>query len=201
MTHLSENEIALSVTNDTGLAGRVYANWHYRSCPSCRSRRDAYLAAREQLRRDAEQAPADLQWDRLAAEMTANIHLGLAAGACVSMPAPVRRESRLSGLRPVLVLASAVVIVTAAWWANSREGHGPQIPTNLVQTQALQHPSGVTLEVHAGGIGVNDNGSVLTLKHPTRGDVAFSVSSQGAVRARFVDSETGQVTINNVYAQ
>jgi len=42
---------------------------------------------------------------------------------------------------------------------------------------------------------------MLTLRPPNVGDVTYLVSAQGTLRADYVDEETGQVTIHNVYAQ
>jgi hypothetical protein len=41
----------------------------------------------------------------------------------------------------------------------------------------------------------------LTMTHPDAAPSVVSVSLQGSVRARYVDSDTGQVTVTNVYAQ
>jgi hypothetical protein len=41
----------------------------------------------------------------------------------------------------------------------------------------------------------------FSLIHGRTGDVMLSVSAQGAMRARYLDAETGFVTVNNVYAQ
>jgi len=37
--------------------------------------------------------------------------------------------------------------------------------------------------------------------HPSKQPVTYSVGAQGSMRARYVDPETGYVTINNVYAE
>jgi hypothetical protein len=42
---------------------------------------------------------------------------------------------------------------------------------------------------------------MLSLMHGGSDAVTLTVSLQGAVRARWVDADTGNVTINNVYVQ
>jgi hypothetical protein len=42
---------------------------------------------------------------------------------------------------------------------------------------------------------------MLTLLHPGATDVTVSVNGAGSVGARYVDDETGQVTIASVYGQ
>jgi len=59
------------------------------------------------------------------------------------------------------------------------------------------------LESTGGGIQVREGGQVLSILNG-RGkdkDVIRTVSAQGEMRARYVDSRTGLVTINNVYVQ
>ena len=62
---------------------------HVKSCSVCATEIEAFEHVGRALRSDVDELPAGLNWDRLAAEMTANIHLGLEAGECVG-PAPVR---------------------------------------------------------------------------------------------------------------
>jgi hypothetical protein len=60
--------------------------------------------------------------------------------------------------------------------------------------------SPVEIRTSATGLEVKENGSTLILMH-TRGQQApLILSTPGSLRARYVDQDTGQVTINNVYA-
>jgi hypothetical protein len=60
----------------------------------------------------------------------------------------------------------------------------------------------VRLEANSSGIEVKQNGGALMLLNPARAsNTAVFLSAPGSLRARYVDSETGQVTINYVYAQ
>jgi hypothetical protein len=42
---------------------------------------------------------------------------------------------------------------------------------------------------------------MMTLMNGRGSDVLYSAGAQGVMRARYVDSDTGQVTINNVYVE
>ncbi|MBI3682073.1 MAG: hypothetical protein HY235_16950 [Acidobacteria bacterium] len=192
--HASEYDLALYAGGEMGIWARRRVAWHLGECPQCRARYEEFLAARRQLQENRQQLPAGVDWERLAAEMTANIHLGLAAGKIVARPA---EPAHLTGWRPALVFASALLVVLLAWWVNTPVAHVPQ--WGVAQQPVM--PPGVSLEVNAAGIGLNDHGRVLTLMHPQEGAVTYSVSLQGSARARYVDSESGQVTINNVYVQ
>jgi hypothetical protein len=51
------------------------------------------------------------------------------------------------------------------------------------------------------GIELNQGGQSLGLLQVRAGDVTYSAGAQGSMRARYVDSDTGNVTINNLYVQ
>jgi hypothetical protein len=68
------------------------------------------------LKQAAAEMPPGVNWERLAAEMTANIRVGLAAGECV---APRRRKPvAFAAWKPAAIATGAVAIVSAAWWLN-----------------------------------------------------------------------------------
>jgi hypothetical protein len=77
-----------------------------------------------------------------------------------------------------------------AWWLN---------PPRTVREVALR-PSPVEVRTSQGGIEVKENGSAMILMHTRGQQRPIIVSTPGSLRARFVDQDTGQVTINNVYS-
>ncbi len=192
--HPSDTDLALYTGGDLGLWARLRMARHLRGCAHCQARHRENLRARSALRAMASDLPPGLDWERLSAEMRANIHLGLAAGECVATPP--ERTAELTGWRPAAVLAGAALVVAVAWYANSSH---PVTPTNMVQ---VQQPAGqgVLLETSATGLEWKEEGHVLTLKHPKDQDVAFTATLD-SVRARYVDRDSGQVTIHHVYAE
>ena len=86
--HVMETELALYATGDLPLWRGALVRLHMRHCDECRGLVDALRSDREELRRSADHLPSgistDFDWDQLAAEMTANIRVGLAAGECVT---------------------------------------------------------------------------------------------------------------------
>jgi hypothetical protein len=60
---------------------------------------------------------------------------------------------------------------------------------------------GSVLRATADGIELNQGGQTLSLRHVRSGDVTYSAGAQGSMRAGYVDSDTGNVTINNLYDQ
>lgn len=192
MKHPSEATLALHAGGDLGFFARCRTERHLGRCERCREEVAAFAATRE-ISTELGELPG-IQWNRLAAEMKANIHLGLVAGECVrDTKTPVTAPSPLfAGARAVVAFASVLTLVV----------------TGLV----LEHPTpraavpvqeGVFVQTTVNGIQVRDGAEALSLLHARgTGDVTFTVGAQGSIRARYVDPDSGNVTINNVsYAQ
>lgn len=185
--HPSEKDLILFSSGDLNPVETLRVRWHLRSCAQCDSELNSARALTSALRRHANTLPAGLEWDRLAAEMTANIHLGLEAGECVG-PVRAARSERI-GWRASMVMASMTVVLVAAWWLNPPRGR-----------EGAVHTAAIEMGTSPGAIELKENGSTLMLLH-TRGQQSpIIVSTPGSLRARFVDQDTGQVTINNVYS-
>jgi len=186
--HPNEIQLSLYAGGDLSLLERIRTSLHVRGCERCRAEVAALESGREELRRAADEMPADLNWERLAAEMTGNIRVGLAAGECV---APVMGKADRLGWRAAAVLASGTALIMTAWWLN--------IPPSK---HLAAGGNGVRLEATASGIEMKQNGGALVLLNQNGGSGStVFVSTPGSLRARYVNAETGQVTINNVYAQ
>lgn len=185
--HPDEKELALYSSGDLNLIDRLRVGWHLRSCTRCAREVGAFAATSTEIRSRSEALPAAFEWDRVAAEMTANIHLGLEAGECIGR-APVSRPERLSW-RAAIVMAGMSVVLLAAWWLNPPRGH-----------EIMVRRSPIEIRTAPGGIELKENGAALMLLHTRGQQTPIIVSTPGSLRARFVDQDTGQVTINNVYS-
>ncbi|MGI8991478.1 MAG: hypothetical protein ACR2I2_18080 [Bryobacteraceae bacterium] len=193
MKHLSQEDLALYAGGDLGWLFQKRAERHIACCGECQAAAVEFSAARSAIADTAEfvAEPAALPWNRMAAEMKANIRLGLEAGECVDMrlgaeKAPVRLVGARVGIG--IAFASLAILVGANFWLHQA---------------APQTRDEVVLESTGGGIQVREGGQVLSILNG-RGkdkDVIRTVSAQGEMRARYVDSRTGLVTINNVYVQ
>ncbi len=190
MKHPTQATLALHAGGDLGWWVRWRTERHAAHCEQCREDLAAFSGVCEILP-DLNEIP-EVAWNRLAAEMKANIRLGLAAGECVRTEDKPLRATLFSGARAAVALASVVAL--------------------LVTGVVLQHPSqrqnftsldGVVVQSTTGGIQVRDGVRSLRLLHTgvREENVIHSVGAQGAMRARYVDPETGYVTINNVYAE
>lgn len=191
MKHPSQATLALHAGGDLGWFARWRTERHLRNCDRCRSLVDAFDMTRQVLP-DLAEIP-EIHWNRLAAEMKANIRLGLAAGECVRPgERPLRETPLFTGARAVVALASVAALLV----------------TGLV----LEHPAPVTatddgmvVQATANGIQVRKGAQALRLMNPDglgpNERVMYSPDAQGGMRARYVDPQTGYVTINNVYAE
>lgn len=188
MRHPKEADLALYAGGEAGLWGRLRVARHLKGCPECARVVEEFRAIREWTRAGGEM-PAQVDWAALAVEMKANIRVGLAAGECV---APASEPARAGAWRPALVLP-VVLVMVLGWWLQS----WPPPPAPLAERRV---PAGPVLRANPGGIEVEQDGRTLALLHPRATEVTFSASGQG-VRARWVDSDTGYVTISHVYTQ
>ena len=84
--HPSESDLALLAGADCGWLQSLRLNRHVARCGDCRDTLASFSELRSAVR-DA--APSgivsnEVDWNRMAGEIRANIHLGLAAGECVA---------------------------------------------------------------------------------------------------------------------
>ena len=211
MKHPSESQLALLAGGD--LAG-VWERWrvgrHVSRCAGCQNEVRLLRSASEEVRALTAELPQDLNWNRLAAEMTGNIRVGLAAGEAIARfdkPAPPHRL-RL-GWNAALVLACATVVFVAAFWMSLPQPQAEHLMTalkrirterigRLVQRPAAAPDDAVVLEASASSIQVKENGRAMSLMNPHSDGVTVSVSMRGSAGVRYID-DTGQVTTNKVY--
>jgi len=186
MSHPEPTSLALFAGGDLPVWSRWRIGAHLKSCPQCRRDVDIFRNQGDWIRETAVELPAELHWATFAAEMKANIQVGLAAGECVGTFRP--RYSPL-GLRATATaaLATIALVLISGWFLH--------FPRPNAQTE------GVVLSAARGGIELKAADRALTLKHSLAEPVLVSVNAQGSMTARFVDEETGMVTINNVYVQ
>jgi hypothetical protein len=191
MKHPSEATLALFAGGDLGLLARWRAGRHVAHCARCRDEVTSFSEMREVTA--ALGAAPEVAWNRLASGMKANIRLGLAAGECVrdtrgtaAAPHPL-----FAGARAAVAFASALVLLVT--------GFVLEHPTPRA---GAERQAGVVVQVTRNGIQVQDGAEALSLLHAGRiRDVTYIVGAQGSMRARYVDPDTGNVTINNVYAE
>jgi hypothetical protein len=159
---------------------------HIANCADCRDELAAYESLREVLP-ELNEIP-EIPWNRMAAEMKANIRLGLEAGECVrSADAPLQSSPWFTGARAAIAMASILALMV----------------TGIILERPVPVPADNAAVVQAtgNGIQVRKGTQALRLMNPGAERVTYSPDAGGGMRARYVDPETGYVTINNVYAE
>jgi hypothetical protein len=190
--HPSETDLALLAGGDCGRLQRFRLDRHVAKCGDCRDTLESFGELRSAVR---DYSPpglvsSELDWERAAAEMRANIRVGLAAGECVrELPA---RGSRW-GWKPQLAIgiASGLLLGGIGIFLH---GLLPHENSPGVVHAAVLESTGAGVEVRT------DKGSMTLLNHSDQaGDQ--TVTSQGAIRASSFDGTTGTVTITSVYVE
>ena len=203
MKHLTDIELALYSSGDLSPWRRAVLSLHAGRCESCGASLAAYHADRKRLLDSADALPEGVDWESLSAEMAANIRVGLAAGECVT-PRDRKIVRATSKWRqawvPAAVAAGVTVLMVGAWWLNIPFSNVAGGRNNAPPAQIVDDRTPV-VEASSSGISLRENGSSLVMSQAGARPVVVSVSLPGSASARFVDSDTGQVTVTSVYAQ
>jgi hypothetical protein len=187
MKHPSQEILALHAGGDLGWMARWKTARHLAGCGPCAAEVAAFARLRERLP-ELKQIP-EVPWNRLAAEMRANIRLGLAAGECVrSSGRPLRDSPLFTGARATLALASVLALMVTGVML---EGTAPRM--------ARAHEPVVQATVN--GIQRRSGDQAFGLMHSGASSVTYTVGAQGTLGARYTDPETGNVTMTKVYVE
>ena len=199
MKHPNEGTLALHAGGDLGLVEGWRTERHLAKCDRCRDSVAAFAELREVLPELAE--IPEVPWNRLAAEMRANIRLGLEAGECVrtAEDSAVPELRRFAGGRAALAFASVVVLVSAGLMLE--RSSPPAAPVAVTVTGTVAAKEGPLVQATENGIQVRAGGSAFRLMNAGAKSVTYSARADGSMGARYVDPETGYVTINNVYVE
>jgi hypothetical protein len=217
--HPPEVQLALFAGEELGWMENWSVRRHLMACPACRQKITAFSQDRRAFESLSAELPAGIDWDRLSGEMSGNIRVGLAAGEAISAFDPPAEVTTAPG-RPDWfhwnagwAIAAVSVVFAVAFWLNLPRPQAEHLVAALRGIRMdrigklVSHDSGsagataddVLVEASQGSIQVRENGASLALFHPRSDGVTISVSMQGSAGARYIDSETGQVTINRVY--
>jgi hypothetical protein len=208
MKHPAQFDLALYASGDLPAWQRPLLGLHAARCADCRGWVAAYRADRESVRHLAGEMPLGVNWDRLAAEMSANVRVGLAAGECVAPR--VRKPALAAGWRVAAVAVGVTILLMSAWWLNMPRAESVALGRAIKKiAQARPWRGGILaledqgpmVEISAAGIQLQQNGGTLGMSQGKERPVSVTLSVQGSARARYIDADTGQVTITGVYAQ
>ncbi len=199
--HPSLETLALYSSGDLQWTTRWRVGRHVARCSECEQQVAVFRSAKAELKREASTETltgfeATVEWGRLEREMLGNIAVGVAAARCIDKVG----RSRAWMTRTALVAGLAVLFV-AGWLTHIPNEHSKHLVAWVERMAGLERPqvNATLLRSTADGIVVRAQGATLTLMHPASAVVSLSGSS--TVSARYIDEETGEVTITKVYAQ
>ena len=186
MKHPSQEILALHAGGDLGWVAGWKTKRHVADCEQCAADVAAFSGLREALPELGE--IPEIPWNRMAADMRANIRLGLAAGECVrDAMAPIAEPSPLfRGARATLALASVLALMVTGVMLERPTPH-------------MARSSDPVLQLTAQGIQRRSGDQGFALLHGRAQSVTYTVSAKGSLGARYMDPETDQVTIQRVY--
>ena len=188
MNHPPENDLALLAGGEAGRLRRFLLNRHTRTCSDCQEKIAEYRELRTQL---TETGLPDLNWNFLAADMRANIRLGLEAGACVrSTPVFMRWNPRLG-----MAFASLALLAGSGFFLRDLR------PLRNRPNAAATGAAATVLRSTGSEVEIRTGARSLALLNHHGNAVNQTVSAQGDIGTRYIDGETGSVIINNVYLQ
>ena len=203
--HPSTRKLALLAGGELGWWQKLRAGHHVASCRECRADLESLRDARLEAADLAQEMPPGVHWETLAAEMKANIRLGIEAGQIVAPASTSAARARAkedeaefetcgSFFKPVVALASVAVFLYGATWMLSTRG------------KSAARAGDVMVATTGEGIEFKHGASSMTLFHQGGKPVAVEVSSgarsgAASLRAQYVDEDTGEVTIHHVYSE
>ncbi len=199
--HPSVQSLSLYSGGDLPWTTRLSVARHLKHCSDCEQQVSVFRSSKSELRREAGaqaltgfEAIAD--WNRLEREMLGNIAVGVAAARCVDNV----RRGRTFLWRGAFVAALATLFA-AGWVTHIPKEQTEHLTTSLRRLVGLEPREffGTVVRTTPEGIAVRAQGATLTIMHPPYAVVSLSGSS--GVAARYVDDETGEVTITTVYGQ
>jgi hypothetical protein len=180
MRHPNQAALALHAGGDLGAFARWRMERHLAQCGCCREEVSGFQSVRNSMAELA-QVP-ELPWSLMAAEMRANIRLGLSAGECVRTAE--RKLSLHLGWRSAVAMASIAALAI----------------TGII----LEHPrmrfnreENATLQTSPDGIG----NQTMRLMYRGADRVQLSASAGGSVQAHYTDPTTLYMTVSEVDAQ
>ena len=184
MGHPKEEILALHSSGDLNWFATWRTQRHLAGCEQCREEVSGFREMREMLP-DMAELP-DVQWNRLAAEMRANIRLGLAAGECV-------REGEAAEMEPApLFNAARAVVAFAGVFTLLVTGLVLERPSphaaNAAEPMALATANGIQMRTGEQGFGLMHDGA----------SGVINIATTSGIGARYMDPHTGLVTMTKV---
>lgn len=197
MKHPSIDKLALYAGGEAQWWTRSTMQRHVTACAQCREEVALFREAAGAVRLETAEMPAGVHWDRLAAEMRANVRLGIEASDAISAYGTKLAINPVQGMswRMAALTTGLVLLLSIGYWLSAAKKSD--------RMAAMRGPDPIVVEASDRGVGISDGSKGMELQGPKTNHRAalVTVSTTGSAGARYVDEETGQVTVNHVYLE
>ncbi len=193
MSHPNQATLALHAGGDLGKFARWKVERHLAKCDTCAAEVAAYEGVREAMG-ELSDLP-DLPWNQMAAEMKANIRLGLAAGECVGgVETPLRDSHWFTGMRAAVACAGIVALIcTGIILERPRPQEQAPVDAKAAFTPMIETiDNGIQSTSGGGAMGLMNHGANNTES------VNYLPNAGGRITASYINA-SGYVTVNTVY--
>jgi hypothetical protein len=196
--HPSHADLALYSGADLPFWRQWQVRRHVRKCAGCEAELELYRDTAAQLKAHL-RSPESFVLDRaLEREMIGNIHVGVAAANCIAEV----RQRRVRGWSLGALFATLTLVFLLGWMLNIPHQDSSRIVSALRSAFSRnQNRVSTVLRSTPLGVSVRSQGGTLTILRPATAHATATFTGDGSVAVRYVDNETGQVTITNVYGQ
>ena len=198
--HPNLETLALYSKGDLAWLTRWEIGRHVRTCPDCEEQVFRFRSVSAEVKREADGQiltafEATTDWARLEREMIGNIAVGVAAARCIEKVG----RGRIRIVRGAWVTVALAILFLAGWFTNLPSEQRDHLTASIRRSMGIEGPqiAGTIVRTTPEGIAVRAQGATLTILHPP--SAVISLAGSSSLGARFVDEETGEVTITNVY--
>jgi hypothetical protein len=192
--------LALYSKGDLAWLARWNIGRHIGKCADCEEHVFRFRSVSAEVKREANDQiltvfEATTDWARLEREMIGNIAVGVAAGRCIENVG----RGRIRMARGTWVTVALAVLFLAGWFTNIPSEQRDHLTASIRRSMGIELPqiAGPIVRTTPEGIAVRAQGATLTILHPP--SAVISLAGSSSLGARFVDEDTGEVTITNVY--
>jgi hypothetical protein len=200
--HPNLETLALYSKGDLQWLRRWKIGRHIGRCGDCEGQVLRFRCVSAEVKREAESQiltafEATTDWARLEREMIGNIAVGVAAARCIEKVG----RGRILPARGAWLTAGLALLFLAGWFTNVPSEQRDHLTASIRRSMGMEVPqsAGTLVRTTRAGIAVRAQGATLTILHPP--SAVISLAGSSSLGARFVDEETGEVTITNVYGE